>query len=288
MRQLVFPIILLSFLLLCNGARSDTLELPRSAGEIVPGTRYDIITTRQEDGKLIGKRLEHLANVWDSLFAKFMKDAKVEPAQHRHRVVLHRDQREYIANLLRIEPNIARTNGFYHAPGKTVHLFSTEPRILFHEGTHQILAERFFYDTRPTFRNNFWVVEGIALLMETLRIEEEHYRIGDIFANRLYAAKVHRFERNHNLPIWQLTAMSAAQIQASRNLDGVYSQSAALTHWLMFAEEGRYRGALFELLRRTYHNEATPETLSELTGLSYEELDARYAEFLKTIPDDEP
>jgi hypothetical protein len=56
----------------------------------------------------------------------------------------------------------------------------------------------------------------------------------------------------------------------------------------MFAEEGRYRGALFELLRRTYRNEATPETLSELTGLSYEELDARYEKFLKTIPDDEP
>ena len=287
MRQFTFPFILLT-ILLCGAVKGNTLELPRPTGEVVPGLRFDITTVQQEDGKLIGKRLEHLSNAWDLLFAKFMRDSKIEPAQHRLRVILYRDQREYIAHLLRIEPAIARTNGFYHAPGRTIHIFSTEPRILFHEGTHQILAERFFHDTRSTFRNNYWVVEGIALLMETLRIGDDHYRIGDIFANRLYAAKVHRFERNHNLPIRQLVAMSAAQIQTSRDLDGIYSQSAALTHWLMFAEEGHYRGALFELLRRTYRNEATPETLSELTGLSYEELDAKYAEFLKTIPDDEP
>jgi len=286
MRQFTFPLILLA-ILLCSAVKGDTLELPRPVGDIVSGAHYDIMTVRQEDGKLIGERLEHLSNAWDLIFAKYMKDATIEPARYRHRVILYRDQREYIANLLRVEPKIAQTNGFYHAPGRMAHFFSTEPRILFHEGTHQILAERFFHDTRPHFRNNYWVVEGIALLMETLKIEDEHYRIGDILANRLYAAKVHRFDRNHNLPIRQLTAMSAAQIQTNRDLDGIYSQSAALTHWLMFAEEGRYRGALFELLRRTYRNEATPETLSELTGLSYEELDARYEKFLKTIPDDE-
>ena len=305
MWRLLFPIILLLllFLCLCDEARSDTLKLPRPAGEIIPGTRFDIITVRQEEGELIGKRLEHLSNAWDLLFAKFMQNAEIDPAQdqlaqdqlaqkqlnqHRHRVILYRDQREYIAHLFRIEPEIARTNGFYHAPGRTAHFFLTEPRILFHEGTHQILAERFFGDASPTFRNNFWIVEGIALFMETLKVEEDYYRIGDILANRLYAAKVYRFERNHNLPIRQLTAMSAAEIQASRELQEIYSQSAALTHWLMFAEGGRYRTALFELLRQTYHNEATPETLSELTGLSYKELDAKYAEFLKTIPDDEP
>jgi hypothetical protein len=55
----------------------------------------------------------------------------------------------------------------------------------------------------------------------------------------------------------------------------------------MFAAEGSHRKHFFELLRRTYRDSATPETLSELTGLSYEELDKKYVEFLKTIPDDE-
>ena len=278
--------ILFSLLLPCNRATSNTLELPRP--NIVPGSYYAITTTRMEDGKLIGERLEHLSCVWNLLFAELMKDGKIEPAQDRHKAILYRDQREYIASLRRIEPTIDRTNGFYHAPGKTVHLFSTETKILFHEGTHQILAERFFYEKIPAFRNNFWVVEGIALLMETLKIEEKRYTIGEILADRLYSAKVYWFKQNHRLPIRQLMAMSATEIQSkpSRELQRIYSQSAALTHWLMFTEEGRYRGALFELLRQTYRDEAKPETLSELTGLSYEELDEKYAEFLKTIPDE--
>ena len=293
MRQYAFGFFLLAlaFLLcngLCNGAKGDTLELPRATGDAVPGSRYIITTTQQADGKLVEEQLEHLSSALDLLFADFMKDAEIEPQKHRHRVILYRDKNHYVASLIRMEPAIDRTNGFYHAPGKTAHFFSTEPKILFHEGTHQILAERFFYEKQPTFRNNFWAVEGIALLMETLKIEDERYKVGDILANRLYSAKVYRFEWNHHLPIRRLAAMSAAEIQSSSSADlqRIYSQSAALVHWLMFAEEGRYRGALFELLRQTYRDETTPETLSELTGLSYEELDTKYAEFLKTIPDD--
>jgi len=295
MRQYTFPLILLSALLLYSGAKSDTFELPRQNENAVPGSRYDITTTRLEDGKLIGEQLEHLSRVWDLLFAEFTKrepgtvslDANIEPTQHRHRVILYRDQREYIANLLRIDPAIARTNGFYYAPRKTAYFFSTEPKILFHEGTHQILAERFFNEKIPAFRNNFWAVEGIALFMETLKIEDERYKIGDILADRLFAAK-YQFERGYNLPIQQLTTMNSVEMQSrsDEDLNRIYRQSAALTHWLMFAEEGRYRGALFELLRQTYRDEATPESLSKLTGLSYEELDARYVEFLKTIPDE--
>ena len=297
MRQFSFFCVLL-VILLCGTVRSDTLKLPRPVGDTIPGslhdhdTRYHIITVRQEDGKLLGERMEHLANVWDLLFEEFTQreqatvspHIKIEPAKIRHRVILYRSQREYIDNLRHIEPDIARTNGLYLAPRKTAYFFSTEAKILFHEGTHQILAERFFHEKSPTFRNNFWAVEGIALFMETLKIEDKHYKVGDILANRLYSAMVYRFEQNHHLPIRQLTAMGAAEIQLSEDLQPIYSQSATLVHWLMFAEAGRYRGALFELLRRTYCNEATPETLSELTGLSYEELDAKYVEFLKTIP----
>jgi len=289
MWQFVCSFILFAILFACNGAQGDTLELPRQNGDIVHGSRYVITAARQEDGELIGERLEHLSNALDLLFAEFVKNTNIEPAKHRHRVILYRDQREYVARLQRIEPDIAKTNGFYHAPRKTVYLFLTEAKILFHEGTHQILAERFFHEKSPTFRNNFWAVEGMALLMETLKIEEERYKIGDILADRLFAAK-YQLNRGYHLPIQKLTAMSSVEMQSrsSEDLNKIYRQSAALTHWLMFAEQGRYRSTLFELLRQTYRNEAKPETLSELTGLSYEELDTKYAEFLKTIPDNEP
>ena len=300
MKQFTFLLILLLSVVLCNGAEnSNTLVLPRKndgalslkAEEInnrhqILTDHYDITSFRLEDGTHVAERLEHLFNVWKLLAAKYLKETANEPPLHRHRVIIYRDKQEYVLHLFRVEPFIERTNGFYFPLRKTAYFFSPlETKVLFHEGTHQILEEHLFREGTPTLRNNFWVVEGIALLMETLKIEAESYKIGDILADRLYSARIYRFEQNHNLPIQRLAAMSSTEIQSSANLQEIYSQSATLVHWLMFADEGRYRAALFELLRRTYSGSARPETLSELTGLSFEELDTRYAEFLKTIPE---
>jgi len=212
-----------------------------------------------------------------------MKD---DPVLRPHRVIVYSNKEEYVFNLQHIDPFIVQTNGYYFAPRKTAYFYSSESKVLFHEGTHQIFVERFFPDKKPAFRNNFWVVEGIALFMETLKVEENCYKIGNILDNRLYAAKIYQFEQDYNMPIRKLAAMSAAEIQASQEMIRIYSQSATLVHWLMFVEEGRYRSQLFELLRRTYFDTATPETLSELTEQSYEELDKHYVEFLKMVPDE--
>ena len=304
MRPFTFPFVLLfAAVLNCEAANGDTLELLRRDAPLpskmtdrigvgeqkryrIQTEHYEITATQFEGGNFVSDRLEHLTSVLTRLVAEYGKEVNSEPAPHRHRVILYRDHQEYTLHLFQIDRNIARTNGYYSTPKKTAYFPSLEEKVLFHEGTHQIFAERFFHEKAPAFRNNFWVVEGIALFMETLKIEDECYKIGNILANRLYSAKKYRFEQNHRLPIRKLTAMSAAEIQTNVDLQKIYSQSATLVHWLMFAEEGRYRPALFELLRRTYLGSATPETLSELTGLSYDELDKKYEEFLKTIPDE--
>jgi len=306
MRLDVFLLTLLSITLFCNnGAGSDTLRLPKksvsaAAFQVEEVTlhgqqrfriltdSYNISANGAKDGNLAGERLEHLFHIWTLLATEFLDVPKIEPVPLRHQVVLHRNEQEYRQQIRRIDPFIRqRTNGYYSAPRKTAYFYAPESKVLFHEGTHQIFLEHFFRENKPAFRNNFWAIEGIALFMETLKIEEECYRIGDILDNRLYAAKVYQFGRNYNLPIRKLTAMSAEEIQASREILSIYSQSAALVHWLMFAAEGNYRKHFFELLRRTYLDSAKPETLSELTGLSYEELDKKYVEFLQTIPNDE-
>jgi len=306
MRSFVFLCALLSITLVCNRAAGhDTLKLSKQNVQVetfkteevytngqkrfrVRTGRYNISAASANAGSLAGERLEHLFCVWTLLSAEFIKEAKNEPKQHCHQVVLYRDEQEYRQQIRRIDPYLRQqTNGYYSSPRKTAYFYAPESKVLFHEGTHQIFLEHFFRENKPAFCNNFWVVEGIALFMETLKIEEECYKIGNLLDNRLYAAKVYQFERNYSLPIRKLTAMSVEEIQASAEIRSIYSQSAALVHWLMFAEEGRYRKSLFELLRQTYLDRAKPETLSELTGLSYEELDQTYVEFLKTIPDDE-
>ena len=301
-RFLSFFFLLCSVALCTAAENSNALVLPRTVEQLpafkteeisnkfrIVTYHYEITASRLEDGIRAGERLEHLFDAWTLLVAEFMTDPRIEKVsgQPALRVVLYRDKEEYILNLLRIDSSIAKTNGYYSAPRRTAYFFSPDSKVLLHEGTHQILAEYFFRDKKPAFRNNDWVVEGIALLMETLKVEEKCYKIGNILDDRLYAAKVYQFERNYMMPIRKLTAMSAEEVQASaEETIKIYSQSAALVHWLMFAEEGCYRKHLFETLRRTYLDTATPETVSELTGLSFEELDKKYVEFLNTIPDE--
>jgi hypothetical protein len=305
MRSSVFLCILLPITLFCHRASgNDTLKLPKQNVQAaafkteevninrqkrfrILTDHYNISAVGTKAGNLAGERLEHLFGVWTLLAAEFIKEPENVPVQHRHQVVLYRDEPEYKQQIRRIDPYIRqRTNGYYSSSRKTAYFYAPESKVLLHEGTHQIFLEYFFRENKPAFYNNFWVVEGIALFMETLKIEEECYRIGNLLDDRLYAAKVYQFERNYNLPIRKLTAMSADEIQASAEIRSIYCQSAALVHWLMFAEEGCHRKHLFELLRQTYLDTAKPETLSDLTGLSYEELDKKYVEFLQTIPDE--
>jgi len=277
MKQLLFLIILL----FDGTAIGNTIELPREKTEQVE-SRYEITAPCAESGKHARERLAHLFDALQLLFGEHLKPTGPMPDQMR--VVIFRDKNEYVRELFPIESRIEMTNGLYFAPKKTMYLYAPETKVLFHEGTHQILREHFSPCQTPTFRNNFWVVEGIALFMETLRIEEEHYQLGNILADRLFSARIYQFDRDYDMPIRKLMAMGAAEVQSSEARQQIYSQSAALFHYLMFAEQGEYRKALFELLCRTYLGTATPETLSDLTGLSYEELDIKYLEFLETIP----
>ena len=268
-----------------RGIKAEEINIDGQKWYRIQTSHHDITAPQSDAGISVGERLEHLFNVCHLLCAECISQTEDVPEQHRHQVILYRNKQEYVSHLRPVDPFADRTNGYYSAPQKTVYFFSPETKILFHEGTHQILAEHFFRGAQPAFRNNFWIAEGIALFMESLKIEENCYKIGDIRADRLYAAKVYQFERNYTMPIRKLTAMSAAEIQSSAEIQRIYSQSATLTHWLMVAEGGRFRKHLWELLHRTYRDTAKPETLSILTGLSYEELDVKYAEFLKTIPE---
>ncbi|MDR0522619.1 MAG: hypothetical protein LBH00_12330 [Planctomycetaceae bacterium] len=273
---------------------------------------YEIICCNAGYGTDAGKQLEHLYSCWQTLFNQYLTEKN--PAKHtaeekenkknndqRFRVVIFCDQQDYRKNMAARFPAASRTNGFYAPPQpdkpSAIYCFPQEPsdknvspaarKVLFHEGTHQILTECFQKPKQKPadIPNNFWLVEGAALFMETLKIEDKQYRTGDLFDNRLYAAKIYHFERHFRLPIRQMTAMNRVQIQTSPDIVKIYDQSAALFYWLMFAENGRYRKPLFELIRHVHQGKSKPEALSTLTERSFSDLDKQYAEFLKTVPE---
>jgi hypothetical protein len=249
---------------------------------------YEVHTNHSsETGVQAAKRLEHLYHAWNGVFADILPK---QNTSSQHRVLVYRDKKDYAAHLRRFDPQIGKTNGYYYPPTATSYFFPVLPEMnsfdaettrkaLLHEGTHQL-----FYETlgkpRLVIRNNFWIVEGIAMFMETLKVEKAQYILGDISDNRLYAAKVYQTERDFYVPISKLVAMDVIDFQTSPNILPYYAQSAALTHYLMFTD----RKAVLELLHQVYDGTANRDTLSKLTGQSYRALDGKYLEFIQTVP----
>jgi hypothetical protein len=70
-------------------------------------------------------------------------------------------------------------------------------------------------------------------------------------------------------------------MQEHADLPRLYTESAGLATFFMQGEQGRYREAWVRYLTAIYSGRATAETLAQLTGLSYQELDQRYRKYLE-------
>jgi hypothetical protein len=273
---------------------------------------YDLLTNHSlEEGVRMSRRLEHLYRAWKMLFfntllneeklAKLFTESPPTTTLPRHRICVFRNKQDYVYFLKDLEQGfeaqLRESNGFYH-PQRFISYFfpvsadmdtfdaDTVRKTLYHEGTHQLFQEARPKSNLPGVRNNFWIVEGIAMFMETFRIEENQYKLGNQEDSRLFAAKAHRFDPEYffYLPFEGTVALGRKDFQTHPRLARLYSQSAGMTHFLMLSQNGRYRYATLELLRQVYTGAARPNSLSKLTGRSYQELDKEYTEFLKNVP----
>jgi hypothetical protein len=271
---------------------------------------YEIITNHSlEEGVARSRELEQLHDVWQlfmygtlagelQIKSLFQKRAKIFlPMQHK--VTIYRNKNDYIADLMRVEPDIALTNGYYLPKQRRAYFYAVSPamdkseldaiyRVLLHEGSHQLFNEprSNSRQNEPSgSRCNYWLVEGLAMFMETLRIKNNSYILGNIADDRLFAAKYNAQKLNYYVQFGRIVKMGMNDFQNQKELAKIYSQSAAMTHFLMFTENGKYRKALLKLIKSVHNGTDKPESLAKFTGCTYEELDQKYNDFLKKIPD---
>lgn len=205
----------------------------------------------------------------------------------------YRTREEYNQALIEEIPQVTFTNGLYHNGSRTAYFFhapkENNDSTLYHEATHQL-----FFETRFTPRNarwvgedaNFWIIEGIACYMESLKRENGKLTLGDPEFVRFYWARNRYLRDNFYVPLAQFSAMGmrAFQNQSQQNLSWSYSQSSGLVHFFMHADGGIYRDALVEHLSEIYRPNRgirPVPTLAELTGLSFQELDQKYVKYLR-------
>ena len=264
-------------------------------GWVIETAHYRIMTNHSlEEGVKLGDELEKLYRVWKQLFLRYFatdkqvkdlfdgKTGAATPAQ-KHKVYFFKSREEYNAALRQKNPGIEMSVGLYHEGDKAAYFFAGpdyDPRTVFHEATHQLFAE-----VRKTIlgvgdRGNYWVLEGIAMYMETLVEEDGFYVLGGFSDTRMISAR-HRYVSNYYYVQMELLCrMTTEQFQRNPNIHKLYAQSAGLVHFLVYANDGEYRDALVEYLVRVYTGKATPTTLPTLLKKTYAELDAEYEAFI--------
>jgi len=267
----------------------------------VTSPHYLIATNRgAQAGRELAEQLEELHAVWRQLFFGYWSSqaelsaawrGAVLPAatRARHRVVLFANRDEYLAHLQRIEPQIELTLGYYHQASREAYFYADDPATLatcLHEATHQL-----FQESRPTVdgvgeQGSFWIVEGIALYMESLRRGAGYYTVGGVESPRLQFARYRALQEDFYLPLSQLVTLTRPQLQQDPRIRKLYSQSAGWAHFLMDADAGRYQPALIEYLRSVYLGRARAESLPALAGIAAERLDQQYHTFLQVRDDD--
>lgn len=283
----------------------DTAEHADIAkGWAVRTDHFNVTTNHSlEAGVALAGKLEQLYQVWLSLFADFaIDDGELRDRFERHRVpgvrsrpfqvLYHVSQDAYNSHLRSRQPRIAETIGIYFDHQREAHFFfsdqfETDP-TLFHESVHQLFQESGTARRDPGSRDNFWAIEGVATMFESLTQQKSdegdvYYTIGTPEAGRLPAARRRLLEQGYRVPLAELVTLGKADLQTRPDLAPLYGQMAALATWWMQTPEG---GQCFvDYLGKVYAGAAEPATLATLSGKTYAVLDAEFREFLEHLPD---
>lgn len=258
---------------------------------------YSIHTNHSiEAGVALGVKLEDLYRLWQQIFIRYfvseadviaLFDGRARPqrtAATRHQIVCFRDREDYDRSLRSAMPNIGISVGAYLDSMRIAYFFSGEgsdDRTLYHEATHQLFHESRKVSANVAAKANFWIVEGIAMYMESLKKENGYYVLGGFDDQRMVAARYRLLNDKFYVPLDELTAYGREKMQNDPKIATLYSQSAGLTHFLVHYDHGRYLDALVSYLTAVYTGQDDPDILSRLTGAGYSDLDKQYREFME-------
>ena len=97
----------------------------------------------------------------------------------------------------------------------------------------------------------------------------------------MVAARYRLLHDHFYVPLEQLTGYGMEKLQNDQKIATLYSQSAGLTYFLLYYDHDRYRDDLVSYLIAVYTGHDGPDTLAQLTGAAYAELDKQYHEFME-------
>lgn len=265
-------------------------------------TEHFLVKTNHslEEGVRVAKRLEDYYQYFFQIYTGFFNSrqqirklfaggfATKNVRMQLYKVNYYRSKDEYVNRLKRQFPTIAGTNGLYLPADRRCHFFHAKGNTptLYHEATHQFFYESIKRQRLIAGREHFWIIEGISCYMESFQNDNGRISMGDPRNNRFRAAKFRYVTDGFYIPLSEFADMGMQAFQSPRNIQQRYSQASGLAKFFMEYGGGKYRDALVEHLSQIYRgNPRRPaQSLPELTGVSYKELDRQYGAFIKALP----
>jgi hypothetical protein len=248
----------------------------------------------------LAKKLEDFHLLWKQVFFDYwctaddLKAAIATRAQPSGpkvpmNVYLFRNRDEYIKFLEPTRPQIGKTQGLYADDQQTAVFFVADESIQatwYHEAAHQLFQE--WRNSPPGVgdKQNFWLVEGAALYVESLQNHGSHWTVGGWQADRLQIPRYRALSGDKGLPFEELVALGREGVQGHKDIGKLYSQFAARSHFLFDHADPAYHHAGNALLRKLYQHDDDIASLKKLTGASLDELDREFFQSLQVTDDD--
>lgn len=208
------------------------------------------ITSRAEPAKTqqIAAQLETFYALWTQSFYPIWAAPGVTTQRLSERntswqrkqqvdVVLCKDREDYLKTLGVAEANIGVSVGYY-SPDAQMSFFYPDESLdatLYHELTHQLLAEasQLKGTGQPGEKGQFWLIEAVALYMESLQREGTHWRLGGWLAPRMQGARYRAVHDGYWIDSKELDGIGFAGWKEREDIARLYTHASGLAHFFM-------------------------------------------------------
>lgn len=248
----------------------------------------------------LAKRLTEFQLLWqqtffdywcseDQLRAAVERGDKLPTPRLPMNVLLFKNREEYLKYLPKDLPNTHLTQGIYLDEQETAVFYMADDSVhatWHHEATHQLFQQWYGSPAGVGSKQNFWIVEGAAMYVESLTNHGVYWTIGGWQADRLQFARYRALAGDFKPPLADVVALGRDGVQADPNIRKLYPFFAAASHLLFDHPDPMFRRAGCALLKQVYQQNDEINSLALLTKQSLGELDAQLLKSLQVTDED--
>jgi len=226
-----------------------------SAAPFVTVTSKRYIVSTNAGREYAKEATRHLEAFFDAFAATFGRGLGARRAKNL-KAKIYRDETDFRAYVKQECARNDSVGGFYDTADTTLYLFrrfhegeEITWRTLFHEGAHQILHIVCNEDPDTVQMSHYWLAEAIPCYLESLTWKGKRLVVGE--PNPLRVAHFERMAKGGKL---RTLPDLFGRPQAHFGSAELYDQGHAVFWYLMHAEKGKHRPALYKFAKTVFQN----------------------------------